>query len=113
VEEGVGVGSAGGDGQGDGAVDGGGQRLPSRLAQVRQTDGDDEEGLEPFPESDDEGLKHGMTPISKVRLSLRMSAQSTAAYPTGQVAYGRAGGPTPPRLRRAHPRCLARASHRD
>jgi len=40
-------------------VDSGHERKPARLAQERQTDGDDQKGFEPFTPRDDERLKHG------------------------------------------------------
>ena len=36
--------------------------VPARLAQVRETDGNNEKGLEAFPERDDERLHHGDGP---------------------------------------------------
>jgi hypothetical protein len=35
------------------------QGVTPRLAQVREADGNDEKGLEAFPERDDERLEHG------------------------------------------------------
>ena len=32
----------------------------SGLAQIGEADGDDEKGLEPFPQGDDKGLEHGI-----------------------------------------------------
>ncbi len=42
----------------DAPVNGGNELMSPALAQVREADGDDEKGLEPFPEGDDERLQH-------------------------------------------------------
>src|ERR1700682_3303062 len=61
------------------------QLQPAALPQIREADGDDEEGFEPFAERDDERLVHVKSVPLKMRLSLRISVQCTPAYPTGQV----------------------------
>jgi len=40
-------------------VDRGNQFASSALAQIGKADGDNQKGFEPFPERDDERLKHG------------------------------------------------------
>ena len=43
----------------DAPVHGGHQLAPPALAQIREADGDDEKGFEPFAKGDDERLQHG------------------------------------------------------
>ena len=47
----------------DAPVHGRHELVAAALPQVREADGDDEEGLEPFPKRDDEGLEHGESTV--------------------------------------------------
>ena len=58
VEEQIAADGADRDGDADAPVDGRGQRRASRLAQVRQADGDDQESFEALSKGDDKRLQH-------------------------------------------------------
>ena len=53
----VAAGRAQPDGRHDAPMNGAGQFAPANLSKVRETDGDNQEGFNPFPRGDDEGLE--------------------------------------------------------
>jgi hypothetical protein len=57
------------DRDGNAQPHGGHELLATAFAQVGEADGDDEKGLEPFPQGDYERLEHGE---SKTRFNLKM-----------------------------------------
>ena len=88
VEEQVATDAAHRHGDDDAPVHGLGQLAASALAQVREADGDDQEGFESFAEGDDERLQHdARTPYPENETqSQNLNVSLLPPNPTGQVS---------------------------